>query len=512
MKGRIVQLVAGIVYFQCSAHGAPIDDLSSPAQETRDAAAKIVRETHVAPPAEKWDALLEKIYVGAEKERVLEILKPLNLRAEGSINNCEFYRLDDSWVLQCWYRSGILSQRSLSQRVREMWVAPPPDFAGVWTLYYANGQRSSEIHYLHGRYSGEFISFYSTGPKSYTQHYGPEGEVEGEDAGWYAEGPRNYKGQYKNGKQDGQWIWWYVGGLKKSETNYRDGKLNGLQAEWSQFGQMTREANYKDGVKEGREASWNERGDLEFEHEYKDGKVIEETQKTADRHHAAPLYANLTSLDGQSALSEEFRTSYDKASEAAMTSHSLKPVEDLLNTYRRPEEQAELQVALGYLYSQRSGFVHPDKAVEHFTKALNYELPPSLTPKILTLLGNSREQLKELDEALDDYIRGVLFCLRYDLPPATSDSATSRTRPKMDPNDPKYEQPMADLRVFDREQRFERELLMARYGLIEAIKRAAGALKLSNEDFQHRVELISGDEARTRLLFTFVTSENVRPR
>jgi hypothetical protein len=53
---------------------------------------------------------------------------------------------------------------------------------------------------------------------------------------------------------------------------------------------------------------------------------------------------------------------------------------------------------------------------------------------------------------------------------------------------------------------------MARYGLIEAIKRATGALKLSNEDFQHRVELISGDESRSRLLFVLVTSENARPR
>jgi hypothetical protein len=42
LGGRVVRLVAGIVYFQCSAHGAPIDDLSSPAQETRDATAKIL--------------------------------------------------------------------------------------------------------------------------------------------------------------------------------------------------------------------------------------------------------------------------------------------------------------------------------------------------------------------------------------------------------------------------------------------------------------------------------------
>lgn len=50
-----------------------------------------------------------------------------------------------------------------------MWVAPPADFTGVWTTYFANGQRSHEIHYSNGRYSGIFTAFHSNGSKAYVQ-------------------------------------------------------------------------------------------------------------------------------------------------------------------------------------------------------------------------------------------------------------------------------------------------------------------------------------------------------
>ena len=52
------------------AAASPRDDLSSPSQEVRDAAAKIVRETFVPTPREQWEPLVEKI----KPEEIKDIL------------------------------------------------------------------------------------------------------------------------------------------------------------------------------------------------------------------------------------------------------------------------------------------------------------------------------------------------------------------------------------------------------------------------------------------------------
>src|ERR1035438_1246926 len=96
----------------------------------------------------------------------------------------ESYRLDDAWVLTCWYRhtDDVLLERTLTSSLRYVWVAPPAHFTGVWITYYVNGKKSHEIQFRDGGYFGEFIAYNSDGSKSYIQHYDLTG-ADGEEIG-----------------------------------------------------------------------------------------------------------------------------------------------------------------------------------------------------------------------------------------------------------------------------------------------------------------------------------------
>lgn len=201
-----------------------MDDLASPLQETRDAAAKILRNTWVAPSRTNWDSLLATIKVGMPKTNVMELLQPLKVTtgpggASGAAH-WEGCRLDDLWMLECSYHSDdVLFARRLYEQLRNVWVWPATNFTGIWTTYYVNGQRQSEIHYKDGRYFGEFTGFRSDGTKAYVQHYGSQG-AEGEDTGYFPSGRVMYKGLYRQGKQVGTWVWYNEDGSTNSVRDY----------------------------------------------------------------------------------------------------------------------------------------------------------------------------------------------------------------------------------------------------------------------------------------------------
>ena len=139
---------------------SPRDDLSSPSQEVRDAAAKIVRETFVPSPRERWEPIVEKIKPGDSKSVVFEKLgfKPENEwmvrhRFGGVEGYSSQYQLDDTWKLSCsfTYRGDKLTDRRLIKSSRGIWVDPPPNFSGIWVTYFANGQKRLELSYQNGK-------------------------------------------------------------------------------------------------------------------------------------------------------------------------------------------------------------------------------------------------------------------------------------------------------------------------------------------------------------------------
>src|ERR1700728_2059026 len=66
---------------------------------------------------------------------------------------------------------------------------------------------------------------------------------------------------------------------------------------------------------------------------------------------------------------EEF-TQECKSLQKAGVPESLKLLTEMLTKYKDPQEQVELELALATIYGQRTGFVDPAKAVEHYEKAL----------------------------------------------------------------------------------------------------------------------------------------------
>lgn len=188
-------------------------DIGSHSQEVRDAAAKILRDNYVPPSAETWNPVVAEVTIGDAKTKILEMLRHWQVTVESGPaaggSHSEFYRLDDRWVLWCWYRNvdNTLIDRALREDMRHIWVPPPPDFTGVWITYFVNGQPSHEIHYKAGQYLGEFTSFYPNGSRAVVQHYGPFG-IDGEDTGYFPSGRVSYRAYYNDGSAVGTWTWY----------------------------------------------------------------------------------------------------------------------------------------------------------------------------------------------------------------------------------------------------------------------------------------------------------------
>jgi hypothetical protein len=219
-------LIVLLIYFwKESLIGSPASDLSSPSQETRDAAAKILRSSYIAPSQTNWDAIVNSITNGMTKINVLDLLSPYHVTSGsgfGSGNShSESYRLDDAWMLTCWFRNqgDILFDRTLSPSLRNVWVAPPTNYAGIWITYFVNGQKSHQIHYDGGKYHGEVIAYNPDGSKCYVQHYDHHVIVD-EDTGYYSSGRIKYRGQHKAGKQAGTWTWFNEDGSVQSKVDY----------------------------------------------------------------------------------------------------------------------------------------------------------------------------------------------------------------------------------------------------------------------------------------------------
>ncbi len=207
------------------AEGAPLDDLASPDQATRDLAARELLATFVDTPESKWEPLLAKIQKGQSKKAIVELLGPQAKTAEGfgsGQSHSQAYRLDREWILTCWFHNidgGILIDRKLTKRLEHIWIAPKSDFTGTWVVYFVNGQKSHEIGYEKGKYFGKFIAYRSDGSLAYIQNYTFEG-ADGDDTGYHPSGSISYRGQYRAGKQIGTWTWYDENGNITSSQQY----------------------------------------------------------------------------------------------------------------------------------------------------------------------------------------------------------------------------------------------------------------------------------------------------
>lgn len=210
----------------CSASvlcATPEEDLASPSQEVRDAAAKQLRETYVLPTLDHIKPAVSTIHLGDRRSKVLQALRPFNIplvlpdnREQTSLTK---YRLDDRWVLQCSFVDDVLQDLTVLEDVRTVAVEPLPKkkFTGVWTTYYVNGQPWREVHLEKGAFSGDYTTFHPNGAKCRIQHFGPDGE-EGEEVAYTPTGEVAYRGNYHAGVRVGVWTWYKEDGTTVDST------------------------------------------------------------------------------------------------------------------------------------------------------------------------------------------------------------------------------------------------------------------------------------------------------
>lgn len=190
---------------------SPTSDLGSPSQETRDAAAKILRATYTPPSHNNWDSLVASIKIGDNKTNVIEMLRRHNIKGGGGAGTGTYesrlFSLDDFWQLELSSERDLVVGCQIRQQMRDVWFLPLTNYSGVWTTYWVNGQRSAEVHVKEGKYSGEFTGFSTDGLKSYVQNF--DGfNAEGEGLGFFPSGHIQYRQQFKANVQVGPTIWY----------------------------------------------------------------------------------------------------------------------------------------------------------------------------------------------------------------------------------------------------------------------------------------------------------------
>lgn len=236
---------------------------------------------------------------------------------------------------------------------------------------------------------------------------------------------------------------------------------------------------------------------------------------------ALALRIEVQNAAGDSVHSEAFIKDFAAAGERMAAEKSAQPLVDLLERYRDPNEVAEIHYSLGLIYGQRTGLVDQDKSVEHFTKALEFQLPERAYLDAMMLRGNAFEQTGDHPSALDDYLRGLLAISYHDLtggwPREESPSEVWDHRSR----EAGELEKARDYRLYRERVRAKQHHLRQRYYFIDAVERveqkAVGegkAEKLVDLDAELRTRLkrlAPGDEERFDRILRWVRSENEQP-
>jgi hypothetical protein len=214
-------LIAG-----CKPATRPTADLASPSQETRDAAAEVLRATAKPPHKIKWFFFTCHIRKGENQTNILALLRSYHLNTQpeggfGGLVNYYVYRLDDYWLLDCAFDSNdnSLMRWKIIPGWRDYFTLPPTNFSGIWITYYANGQKSSQGNFKDGSRSGEVITFYPEGSKSSVWHYN-RGLPQGLYTSYFPSGQMQYQVQYSNNVRVGTGVWYNQDGSTNHVTDY----------------------------------------------------------------------------------------------------------------------------------------------------------------------------------------------------------------------------------------------------------------------------------------------------
>jgi len=220
-----------------------------------------------------------------------------------------------------------------------------------------------------------------------------------------------------------------------------------------------------------------------------------------------PAFAQFPGLPG---CSQQFYRDVMAAERMVNEKQSVEPVLALQQRYSNELEQVSLEISIGVDFGQRTGVVNPTNAVVHFTTALDYDnLPDKTRLEILLWRGNSLEQMGKLDEAMKDYLRGLLECSFHDLTGGWPEILHPKAAMYINSRDPENPQRVRDYNRYRRHIDFKQFLLRQRYFLVDAAKRVWQ--DKSDADLLDNFKSISPDLDRNEKIIESLKSENKRP-
>jgi len=117
---------------------------------------------------------------------------------------------------------------------------------GIATVWYENGQKKSEQH---------FVDDVPHGPR----------------LTWYIDGRKWTEGHYVDGLEDGTWRAWLADGTPQTEWTMQRGVWHGMYTEWHPNGKKRMEVEFVRGKRQGPMTTWDDQGVVALTSDFVDG-------------------------------------------------------------------------------------------------------------------------------------------------------------------------------------------------------------------------------------------------
>jgi hypothetical protein len=217
-------------------------------------------------------------------------------------------------------------------------------------------------------------------------------------------------------------------------------------------------------------------------------------------------------------------TFFRELDEANRATNAVSQLEALYRKFDKPAEQAEIELTIARIFCQRTGLVDPAESIKWYDKGLVRDLPSTALAKQFILRGNMHERLKHNEEALADYVRGLLICLQFNLPATwPKEDGTGKLQPP--PRNSGFEiqdegsgtrrlarqQQSEDYRRESEMIRREQDLLMQRFYYVDAIKRVLEHEGLQESFLRTVCEKLTNRKDRVDEVLRRVREANPRP-
>jgi hypothetical protein len=233
------------------------------------------------------------------------------------------------------------------------------------------------------------------------------------------------------------------------------------------------------------------------------------------------LETSMMGVDREPLFSKEF---LQELTTCRKDSNPIERLTELHSKSTKPEEQAEIELSIARIYNQITGYVDYGKAVEWYNKALVRDLLPIALTEQLILRGNSHESLGHDGDALKDYIRGLLACLRFRIP-AKWPQRTSEGRLQPPPRNSRLEfgskpnpeqiqnekEQYADYWRENRSVDVEQQVMRSRYYYVDAIKRIMARSGMTEKKLRDAAEKLTNQQDRVEEILRRVREPNPRP-